>query len=351
MPRRSRLALALVALVVLAPGHAAAQERRDADRPQGGVVAGRVVDDRGEPVARAAVTLDDGRPVRTDAAGRFAIRVDACGAYRVSVRVPGLVGVTTVVDPCAPDRPESVELVLRPIATVLDAMQVRERVSGVVGTVVDARGRPRAGVAVRVLGTPASAVTDSLGAFRFIGIEPGPHLLSLRDEGSRATRRVAVTLGEGDVREVLLPLRELDDEDRALGSGAERIAEAEFARRREFGGIYMVRVGREELAGARDPDLTCALAMIPKVRRAFPRLTIENCNRWSPAQGCILVDGWREGVRPLNTFDTSEVEYLELFPGTPSERNIVFDDLLGLPVELGARFRCQAGSAVVVWLR
>lgn len=303
------LVLALVPLV-----QARAQERAG-----GGTISVRVTDPAGTPLPGVEVSLDDGRTVRTDSAGRLRVRAAECGAYRLNVRRPGMVGVTTVVEPCGMGATE-VEVVLRPVGSVLNTVQVGAKVSGIIGTLIDTEGRPLAGVEVSLLGAAPAVRSDSAGQFRLLDLEPGAWLLVARDPRV-ATRRVSVTLLEGDVRELLVPLRPraVASEERPYPAAkAEAAADRDFAERRRTTADWHVTIGREELAAARDADLTCALAQVSKVRRVFGQLSLNNCNSWTVPQGCIVVDGWRDGVRPLNWIFTDEVEYVELYRGAPA---------------------------------
>lgn len=314
MSARRVARLALLAAVLLPVARAGAQERTS-----GGAITGRVTDPAGRPLAGVAVSLDDGRSVRTDADGRFRARAAECGSYRLTVRRPGMVGVTTVVEPCAMGATE-VAVVLRPVSSVLDTVQVGAKVSGIFGTLIDTEGRPLRGVEVSIPGVTPTIRSDSLGQFRLLGVPAGAWLLVARDPRV-ATRRVSVTLLEGDVRELLVPLRPVavasDDRSYPPGS-AEAAADRDFAERRRLASDWHVTVGREELAAARDGDLTCALAQVSKVRRVFSGLSLNSCNSWSVPVGCIIVDGWREGVRPLNWISTDEIEYVELYRGAPA---------------------------------
>jgi hypothetical protein len=312
-PASLALAAALAAFV-LPVAQGAAQERAS-----GGTINVRVVDPAGTPLPGVTVSLDDGRTVKTDSAGRFRARAAECGAYRLNVRRPGMVGVTTVVEPCGMGATE-VQVVLRPIGTVLDPVQVGAKVSGIIGTLIDTQGNPLPDVEVALLGAGAPVRSDSLGQFRILDVKPGAWLLVARDPRV-ATRRVSVTLLDGDVREMLVPLRPragATEERPFPAANAEAAADRDFAERRRTTSDWHVTIGRDELAAARDADLTCALAQVSKVRRVFGQLSLNNCNQWSVPTGCIIIDGWRDGVRPLNWIFTDEVEFVELYRGAPA---------------------------------
>ncbi|MCU0636557.1 MAG: carboxypeptidase-like regulatory domain-containing protein [Gemmatimonadaceae bacterium] len=312
MPRHGA-ALPTCLVVGTLLGAAALPGQADGGRP---VITGQVRAPDGRALVGATVTGDDGRTVRTDADGRFALRIDDCTLTRLSVRRPGMIGVTRLLEPCAPGTGE-LAIVLRPMESALDTVRIRARVSGIVGTLVDHRGDPLGGARVQLLGMGAPVRSDAAGRFTILDVRPGAWLLSV-DDPRVESRRVSVTLGDADVRELVLPLRSRLAGSDTTRAAVEVAAARDFATRRTVISDWHVTVGREELAGAGDSDLSCALAQLPKVRRVFGTLSVVNCNEWSVPPGCIVVDGWRDGVRPLNWLDTREVEFVELYRGAPA---------------------------------
>ena len=94
----------------------------------------------------------------------------------------------------------AIEIVLRPIAQRLDAVQVRAKVTGVIGIVTDRRGTPMPGVEVALLGARAPVTTDSTGAFALLDVPPGAYLLRARERmHERAREEVHARVDVGSV--------------------------------------------------------------------------------------------------------------------------------------------------------
>lgn len=143
--------------------------------PPGGTLAGRVLDETGQPVPDAEVgvwqessTSSEGYPpesleertrqTRTDARGRFGLRDLVAGEAEVWVRHPSFLPLRTRSTVLAGQRVEAGPLVLRRGATVT-------------GTVTDPDGRPLAGV--RLTGGSSPVTTGADGSFTLTGLEPG----------------------------------------------------------------------------------------------------------------------------------------------------------------------------------
>ncbi len=307
----ARFAIAIAgALLAVAPSLAA---QRGGPPP----LTGRVTDEAGTPLEGITVITDDGGRATTDLEGRFALAVRECGEVRITVRRPGSVGVTRATDPCDPSA-RAIEIVLRPIAQRLDAVQVRAKVTGVIGIVTDRRGTPMPGVEVALLGARAPVTTDSTGAFVLLDVPPGAYLLRARERMHEA-QQLSVSLAEGDVRELQLlmwPLPErasASQRDDLSGYGTDAWWYTDLARRRAWRGAYSAIVSREELLASGERDLPCALAYVPRVPRIFNRLTRGSCAQWSPAIGCVIVDGRWDYPQPLWAIRTRDVELVELY--------------------------------------
>ncbi|MBX3270948.1 MAG: carboxypeptidase regulatory-like domain-containing protein [Sandaracinaceae bacterium] len=137
--------------------------------PPGGRVAGLVVDDRGDPVAGARVSVErEGAPlppwvVGTDAAGLFEIDTLHAGAHALTVDAAGYGPVArSGVEPGG------------------DRLRVElARVGSVAGRVVAEDGTPRADATILLAGSgiwPArQARSDADGSFRFAAVPPGTY--------------------------------------------------------------------------------------------------------------------------------------------------------------------------------
>lgn len=334
----------LVALLVASLAASFGPSPLAAQRGEPEPVTGRVVDDRGLALGGVRVVADDGQVVETDDDGRFTLRPRACGPLRLTVRRPGAVSVTRTVDPCAATR-EVVSIALRPLATRLDTVQVRARVSGVIGTVTDRAGVPQPGVEVALLGAAAPVRTDSAGRFAILDVRPGAYLLRARDPRFVA-QQISVGLQQGDVRELLLlmwPLPETGsagDRRNASGFGIDEWWYRDLGRRRAWSGTNAAIVSREELLATGERDVSCALSRVARVQQRFLRLTSGTCADWTPAQGCVIVDGRWDYPMPLWSVRTRDVELVELYqPGSDFSASTV------------ARARqCPNGQVVaVVW--
>ncbi|MEM9381040.1 MAG: carboxypeptidase-like regulatory domain-containing protein [Planctomycetota bacterium] len=163
----------------------------------GATLRGRVVDDRGEGVARFTVRptpvgLDDGgssdavRIRRGD--GSFELVGAELGAYDLSVKAKGY----------APRLPVRVELGDEPT----DVELVVDRLATVSCEVVDASGEPLAATPVRVGGVATK--TDAEGRVGPIDVPPGTLAVTLRGFAPGIVESEAVELAPGEVRDDLV---------------------------------------------------------------------------------------------------------------------------------------------------
>lgn len=177
--------------------------RVDVALPRGGVIAGRILDDLGEPVAGARVSAFRSRfsqgKRRFDRVGR-SVPTNDLGEYRLYALPPGSYAVGTLAEPSEPDEgypfapayypgthdPESADRVAVGLGeehTGINFVQPPGRVVQVSGTVVDARGRGLAGASVRVVDVRVGSVHGSAvradGSFTLPNIAPGEYGLAV----------------------------------------------------------------------------------------------------------------------------------------------------------------------------
>jgi protocatechuate 3,4-dioxygenase beta subunit len=187
----------LVALLLVAARLGAAQapsrpSTRGQASAEGGALAGTVRDLKGMPVAKAVVAVSGvERTVESDAAGRFEVVGVSVGEHQVRVARPGFEALGFTVHFPEPGRLE-VDLALQDVA-VAAAVPPSAAPLLLSGRVVDDTGAPIAEAEIGLMGSPATAVADSAGRFRFADLPPGPYLLSVRRLGF-APRTISVTL-------------------------------------------------------------------------------------------------------------------------------------------------------------
>ncbi len=239
------------AQLVLVPGHD---------------VFGRVVDEGGRPVGGVRMTLYGDGPLVgmltevTDGEGRYRFPIAAAGrAFFLAHRF----GVGTASIPETPLSPnvdlELPDLVLRKGAEIA-------------GTVVNAAGRPVAGVPVYAesatrrpggakgeIGAPSgtdygSAVTDAEGRFRITGLAPGPVRLTPVSDRTSVLRGEPVETGRDDVHLVVtghvLRVRVVDSKGSPLISATWSVAEIDATPPRTQGGSIGVGIEASDVGFA-----------------------------------------------------------------------------------------------------
>ncbi len=184
-------------------------------------LAGIVVTDGepGRPVPGAVVTvtgaaLANSRGAITDDTGAFRIGALPAGRFTIKVEKPGFI--PSMYGARRPARPGTT-LVLAEGARLANLNVTLWRGAAIAGTIVDQRGRPVAGIAVRAYREGAQGdvaipilsnnglVTDEAGRFRMFGLEPGKYVVSARvTSGVNAASKV---LSDARVDELLLALR------------------------------------------------------------------------------------------------------------------------------------------------
>jgi protocatechuate 3,4-dioxygenase beta subunit len=227
-------------------------ENLDAALMRGGVIAGRIMDDFGEPVVDARVQVMQlrwlngrrrmagaGRGDTTNDRGEYRIWGLGPGDYFVSANsqerpmfmeaalaaqdVPDPAGFATTYYPgtASVDDAQKVTLAAGQEVGGVDFGLVTTRMVRVFGTALTGEGKPMAHATVMMVPRsalegggmmmPAGGRTDGNGAFTFPNVAPGEYVLQARPEGGRGSSSEAdegasatVTVGSEDVRNVVL---------------------------------------------------------------------------------------------------------------------------------------------------
>ncbi len=233
----------------------------------GGVVSGRITDERGRPIAGATlrwIAVREGLSlpvvaVPTDGAGRFEVQDLPLGSWWVQVTAPGRARVVRPVRVRGPA--QSIALTMGPAASID-------------GTTVALRGATRTALGSVLLratreGTTAAedpgvaTRSDATGRFRLDGLSPGTWRIEVIAEGYEALQRIGVTAPTTDLPLTLRALATLQvavvDASGLAVSGASVIvsgsgvwpprsattdAEGHFAMPSLPGGVYEVRASR-----------------------------------------------------------------------------------------------------------
>ncbi len=176
----------IVALVLLLGVSVLNRAQEEAASPVTGTINGQVVNERGEAMAGATVTV---RPIGTFTPGRTTIS-DAEGNFRFTGLAPALYTVGAFSPAYLTQPPESGMPV--PYYRIGDSVRVAMIKGGVItGTVTNATGEPIVGIrvrAVRVRDPKGKAIpvsmsglertTDDRGVYRIYGLGPGTYLVS-----------------------------------------------------------------------------------------------------------------------------------------------------------------------------
>src|SRR5262252_3653775 len=193
MPMRSmnhvgkmRLCAALVMLLFGGPIVCAQSDEKAAEASAKGTITGRVVNESGQPLANAVVSIrgysgSGGRTVNTDAEGNFQAADLPSIAYLISAFMPGYV-----------PRPRDPDL--NPIGyyRIGDSARIEMVKGGVItGAVKRSNGDPVVLVTVRAFmtrdfkgqpvryATPSrTPTTDDRGVYRIYGLQPGTYVVS-----------------------------------------------------------------------------------------------------------------------------------------------------------------------------
>ncbi len=216
-----RLGSLLLAMLLLAPGAAGAQQLQ--------TLRGTVRDQAGTPLQGAELLLGN-RVVTTNAQGTF--RADSLrpGPLFVTVRFAGYIPVRTSIK-IEESKPNDVTFVMTRAPFVLPPVVTELRRAGIYGAVGDTLQHPLSGVQVQVAGVNGGVrFTDSLGGFAFPSADRGPYVIRFTHPGYEE-RRFSVELKPGEGRQVVATLAP----SRGRSSRADDIAFEALGRRLAMG--------------------------------------------------------------------------------------------------------------------
>lgn len=236
-------ATACIALAVLTPIAAAAQQRPEAtQRPPGRTIVGIVTDSAGRVIDSAEVLVTRlRRSTAADTAGRFRFDDVKPGEYQVASRRLGYYPQTRDVI-VTKDAGALVEFVLVPQVRGLPPVVSSARRGGLAGVVGDTAWAAIKDAGVAVISTTRSAVTDSMGAF-FIDLSPGKHMVRVTREGY-APQMVSATIPKDSGRRIMVFLRPSLVEESVPERIAMQETEMRLARRNS---VYSTLITREEI--------------------------------------------------------------------------------------------------------
>ncbi|HEY5547509.1 MAG TPA: carboxypeptidase-like regulatory domain-containing protein [Gemmatimonadaceae bacterium] len=334
---RSRAAVFAICLLI--PAHLAAQGPN--------TLRGRVSDETSRPVPFAQITLNPGdRRIVTDQNGDFNIASIADGEYQLRVRRIGFEPTTVRVR--LPLEQSPFRITMTALPRILDSVRIRERgpVVRYTGIVIDDFDQPVMGAEVIAAGASDLGVrTDSAGHFRLLKAQKGTLLLRVRKFGYtpyfgslslRAEREDTVRVKRHPQG---LPEAYILAES---GFGRDTFAYIELDSRMRWKSSGAGIASREDLDRWADMDLCQALMRTPAA--SSMQLRESECS----VPRCIVMDGLRPQILPLNLINADEVEAFEYHPrdltGTIANRT-------GLMCNRRALGASKATGGFVVWLR
>jgi hypothetical protein len=268
----------------------------------------------GTPIAEAEVKVADVRSAsgRSDARGAFSIANVAKGIHALSVRRLGYLPATAIVE--LPQKNDSLTIVLVPTRAELDTVTVSARINVLAGVVVDERDRPIPGALVDLGTTGAGAkTTGDDGWFTFTAVKSGPTIVHVLKAGYIG---VMQSVQLQDWRGVVIRMSHIDQSLSAnkqeilsgLGNSAQErwiATQTRLARR----ALPAVVITREELAPF--GELTLGEAIL----RTASGAQVVNIMQQNHSSACVLINGDRMiGQASLDSYDTEDVEFVELYP-------------------------------------
>lgn len=277
-------------------------------------VTGRVLEVAGEPIAGAEVYLQGAdRVARTGETGAFSFSDVRSGTRLITVRRLGYLPATRTLD--VSRDAQSVDITLVRSTPSLDTVLIEAKVKILAGVVADSAGHPIAGARVEMIGATHGSVTAGPdGWFKFTDVHTGPIVL----RGMKAGWAVGMaSLRLEDSRGVVIHLYPLDtlklSADKQLqqsgmgNSDANAWAETQMR--------LVARGGRATVLSRQDLEPFDALPLGQAIERAPAAQLVSMELVANGVQACVLLDGRRVlGNVFLDTFDTQNVEFVELYP-------------------------------------
>lgn len=296
--RRPTPAVALLLAVLAAIAAPGASVSAQAPRP--GVLAGRVIDEDGQPVGQAVLRATQGAETILAYArdnGDFRIGGLEAGLWTVSVRRLGFRPIAVEVEMLPGGLQRT--FTLRATRTELDPVLIAARWTGVRGVVGDARRiDPLAGASVRVMGSDAAVGSDSLGHFA-VALPGGRDVLLRIERAGYQTRLVSAVVPENGYVELDIPMDTNPSKPRDYWVWRDLDQRIKFATPRA------VLVSREELERTDAISLGNALPLTPAMTRAGVQI-----NR----RACVYVNGVARPNFPVDAINAGEVEFVEAYP-------------------------------------
>lgn len=299
-----------IALTVALGGALTAARPLSAQQIRPGLILGRVVDADGAGVGDAVLRATQGpRTILayTDRDGDFRLGGLVGGAWTISVRQLGYRPLAVEVE--LPGEGLRRDFTIERTIAVLDPALVSAKWSGVRGVVGDARRvTALSGASIRLLGSDATASTDSAGGFA-LPLPGGRDVLLRVERAGFATRLVSATVPAEGYVELEIPL------DTAVRAARDYWVWRDLDARLKYATPRAAQVSRQELAATDAVSLEAALARSRSVARAGVRIT---------RGACVFVNGIARPGQPIDAIDADAVEFVEAYPpGTDLTRTLV----------------------------
>lgn len=305
------LRFAVGALCVMCSFRAGAQLPAVTPQP----LVGHVRSTDGQPLAGAEVNVDDARTsIRTDARGVFTVENLPKGIHSLRVRLIGYL--PAALEFVTRQLNDTLSLTLVKSRQELDTVKVRARINVLAGIVVDGLNRPIPGAQVDIIGDKIRGSSDTTGSdgwFRFNAVRTGPIIVRVIKDGyAGATASIDLS----DWRGIVIRMDQIDSSlsnwRRKLLSGfanTERHVWLETQQRLAERNVQSIIVTREELAPLDSLPLGDAITHSRSAINLLRDMQV------SHNVACVLLNGRQlVGQVSLDTYDTEDIEFVELYP-------------------------------------